>query len=115
MVDINPSSHRPSAEIIKMASNKPIMQSMIDWFGHADDWLIVKIEPIPNTTATTVSHWFIQALECIVCREYYEYIKWVMSANNTRMRLRMPNQFDAVSSIIMVNRISVKKWSQFSS
>ena len=30
MVDINPLSHRPCAEILKMASYEPIMQSTID-------------------------------------------------------------------------------------
>ena len=39
MVDINPSSHRPRAEILKIASYKLIMQSIIDCFGHTDDWL----------------------------------------------------------------------------
>ena len=29
MVDINPSSHRPCVEILKMASREPITQSMI--------------------------------------------------------------------------------------
>ena len=39
MSDIIPSSHRPCAEIFKMASHQPIMQSIIDWPGQTDDWL----------------------------------------------------------------------------
>ena len=40
MVDITPSSLRPCAKKLKMASHEPIMQSIIDWFGETDDWLM---------------------------------------------------------------------------
>ena len=36
---IDPSSHRPCAEILKMASHEPIMRSIIDRFGQTDDRL----------------------------------------------------------------------------
>ena len=38
--DIAAVSHRPGAEILKMASHEPIMQSsIIDCFGETEDWL----------------------------------------------------------------------------
>ena len=39
IVDIIPSSHRPWAEIFKMASREPIMQRSSIELGHTDDWL----------------------------------------------------------------------------
>ena len=56
MVDINPSLQRPYAEILKMVFHEPIMQSIIDCFGHR--WLVEKIEPIPNTNYNWCSRFF---------------------------------------------------------
>ena len=65
---ITPSSHRPCAEIIKMAFHEPIMQPIIDWFGQTDDWLwttsrvptqvythYTSVHPLHKCTPTTPS------------------------------------------------------------
>ena len=39
MANITSSSPRPCANFFLMVFHEPIMQSIIDWLGHTDDWL----------------------------------------------------------------------------